>query len=284
MLGIPYMGSKRKLAGKIIDAIIRDNPRAKYFYDLFGGGGSISLEALKRNQFEKVFYNEIDSGVVNLLKKIQTEGVTEEFYEWIDRETFHALKNGSDWKAGLVKTCWSFGNEGKGYIYGKEIENLKKSTHFYIIENGYLENRKPEIRIRLLKEFKEKEKIKNRFDLEHLERLQHLEHLQQLQQLEILNHSYENVKIETPIEETVIYLDPPYFGTATYQNDIDHEKLYNWIQNSPYTIYMSSYEAPFDVIEQFEHRCKFSPTKNNKVIEKLFCNKTSNYSLFSEAI
>jgi hypothetical protein len=48
---------------------------------------------------------------------------------------------------------------------------------------------------------------------------------------------------------------------------------------------MSSYDAPFDVVERFLHRSVLSATNNSKkVIEKLFCNKKINYSLFQEAI
>ena len=32
--------------------------------------------------------NEFNEAIVNLLIKIKTDGVTSEFYEWIDRETF----------------------------------------------------------------------------------------------------------------------------------------------------------------------------------------------------
>ena len=45
--GIPYMGSKRKLAKKIVDYILQNNSNMKYFNDLFGGG-AISFEMLKR--------------------------------------------------------------------------------------------------------------------------------------------------------------------------------------------------------------------------------------------
>jgi len=38
-LGMPYLGSKRRLAPKIIDFIIKENTNVKYFVDLFGGGG-----------------------------------------------------------------------------------------------------------------------------------------------------------------------------------------------------------------------------------------------------
>ena len=35
-LGIPYMGSKRQIAPKIVDYILAKNPNVKYVYDLFG--------------------------------------------------------------------------------------------------------------------------------------------------------------------------------------------------------------------------------------------------------
>jgi site-specific DNA-adenine methylase len=37
MAGIPYMGSKRKLAHRIVDVIFNRHNSEK-FYDLFGGG------------------------------------------------------------------------------------------------------------------------------------------------------------------------------------------------------------------------------------------------------
>ena len=91
-LGLPYMGSKRKLAKPIIDLIIANNPNARYFYDLFGGGGAISFEALQRPQFDRVIYNELNTGVVTLLRKIMADGVTDDFYRWVDRDTFNAHK------------------------------------------------------------------------------------------------------------------------------------------------------------------------------------------------
>lgn len=275
-LGIPYMGSKRKMSKKIIDKILQDNPNCKYFYDLFGGGGAISFEALQRPQIEKVFYNELNTGVVELLKKIQKDGVTPDFYNWIDRETFNELKNGNDWKAGLVKTCWSFGNNQKHYLFGKAIEDLKKEAHYYLMNNGY--DRTVKTRIPLMKEFKEKMKIEGSFRLEHLERLQNLENLEQLQQLEhleqleISNLSYEKVKIETPINETIIYLDPPYANTEKYQEDIEHDALYCYIMNSEYKIYMSSYESGLYEVDSYDHNCTLSATANNKVKEVLYCN------------
>ena len=54
-LGLPYMGGKRKIAGKIVDEILRRHPDCEYFYDLFGGGGAISFEAMQRSSISKCF-------------------------------------------------------------------------------------------------------------------------------------------------------------------------------------------------------------------------------------
>ena len=84
-LGIPYMGSKRKLAKKIVNHIIEYNPNTKYICDLFGGGGAISFEFLQRQKIKKVVYNDLNTGVCELLKYIQKNGITKDFYNWISK-------------------------------------------------------------------------------------------------------------------------------------------------------------------------------------------------------
>ena len=310
-LGIPYMGSKRKLSKKIIDHIIVHNPNCKYIYDLFGGGGAISFEALKRKQFKGVYYNELNTGVVELLKKIKKDGVTKEFYEWVSREEFKEKVNDNDWKGGLIKTIWSFGNNQKDYLFSDESEYIKNILHEIIINDSkvHIEKFKKEYNIfidtsnikndsfinRRLKimSFLKKE-IKERLDLQKLQKLEQLEQLGRLQQLErlgrlgimeqlgrlgimeqleISNLSYNDVIIKTPIDETVIYLDPPYFDTAKYQKDINDDDFLSYVNSSPYKIYMSSYELPFNKVASFQHTSTLSRTANNKVTENLYCNR-----------
>lgn len=292
-LGIPYMGSKRKLSKKIIDHIIIHNPKCKYIYDLFGGGGAISFEALQRKQFKGVYYNELNTGVVELLKKIKKDGVTNDFYNWVSREEFKEKVNGNDWKGGLIKTCWSFGNNQGGYLFSEENEYIKNILHEIIINDSkaHIEKFKKEYNIfidtsnikndsfinrRLKIMLFVKKQIKQRLDLqqlEALERMEQLERLEQLEQLEISNLSYNDVTIKTPIDETVIYLDPPYFDTTKYQKDINYDNFLSYVNKSPYKIYMSSYELPFNKVASFEHRSTLSSTANNKVLENLYCNR-----------
>ena len=63
------MGSKRRLSCEIADHILMAHPNTKYVWDLFGGGGAISFEFLQRRQIERVVYNELNTGVVELLRK-----------------------------------------------------------------------------------------------------------------------------------------------------------------------------------------------------------------------
>lgn len=53
--GLPYKGSKNKIAQKIIQNI----PASTYFYDLFGSGGAITHCALLSGKFKYVHYNDL---------------------------------------------------------------------------------------------------------------------------------------------------------------------------------------------------------------------------------
>ena len=286
-LGMPYMGSKRKLSKKIVDEILNANPNTKYFFDLFGGGGAVSFEALQRTKIQKVHYNELNTGVAELLKKIQKDGVIEEFYQWIDRDTFNKHKLDSDWFGGLCKVVWSFGNNQKKYLFGKDVEPIKKIGHLVSVNKCTKSlNKLSKImgvnidsRILDIDTHSIRKKIasfsKNRcFGLQQLQQLQRLEQLEQLQQLEIHNKSYNDIMIDTPIDETIIYLDPPYEKTEEYaEGGFDHRELEDWIEISPYKIYVSSYDFNLPKIASFKHRSSLSATANNEVTENLYCNK-----------
>lgn len=281
-LGIPYMGSKRKLAKDIINHIIIHNPNVRYFYDIFGGGGAISFEAMQRKKFKHVFYNEIDPAIVNLIKHLRDNGITTEMYNWVTREEFHDVKNGTDWWAGFVKTCWSFGNDLDSYIFGEGIENIKKLAHEMIVfkDNEARIKLQDKIKIEIspllfdIEDLHERRKWFQRLCKKRGDRTD-LQQLERLQQLQLSNASYEKVVINTPINETIIYCDPPYEMTAEYQNDINHGHFLDWVKDSPYKIYVSSYNIEgLYTVKEMSHRSTLSATNNNKsVVEVLYCNQ-----------
>ena len=116
---MPYMGSKRKLATKIINTIYQVTDDFENFYDVFGGGAAVSVAALMGGH--KVYYSDINTAICNLLKYIQDGGKFPR--HWVSRQEYHKLVKGDDWFAGLLQSVWSFGNNQKRYLFGKEIED-----------------------------------------------------------------------------------------------------------------------------------------------------------------
>jgi site-specific DNA-adenine methylase len=92
-LGIPYMGSKRKLASDILHKITQRHQCITDFYDLFGGGGYISFTAIRDYRF-KVHYNELNKHIYSLVEYLKNNKELEpKFYEWVTREEFHKQIN-----------------------------------------------------------------------------------------------------------------------------------------------------------------------------------------------
>ena len=296
-LGIPYMGSKRKLAPTILEKIIMRHNDCTDFYDLFGGGGSISFTAIRDYRFN-VHYNELNKHIYSLVEYLKNNKDLEpKFYEWVSREEFfnqiNKTNDEADWYSGFVMSCWSFGNSQSSYLYGSDIENIKRLAHEFIVNRNLNSMRAIGIDIpnlinikniqdRRVLFCKEIEKEIKRFDLQNLESLkyieslQRLQNLQNLQNLQIYNKSYKDIKITG--NNPVIYCDIPYKGTGEYkEGGFDHEAFYSWFANLDYPAYLSEYDAPFEKIEMFKHRSSLSATNNKKqVYECIFWNGKGN--------
>lgn len=211
-LGIPYMGSKRKLASEILNLITQRHPGCTDFYDLFGGGGSVSFTAVRDYRFN-VHYNELNSHIyqlVNYLKENKT--LESKFYEWVSREEFFTQINriDADWYSGFVMSCWSFGNSQSSYLYGTDIEEIKMLAHQFIVHGCIESMEKIGVEIPSLLDISDIQKRRNvfcdyvkttnkeRFDIQNLERMVQLERIQNLQNIQNLNAtnlSYEAVEI-----------------------------------------------------------------------------------------
>lgn len=121
--GLPYKGSKSKIADKIVGLF----PQRKRLYDLFCGGGAITHYALATHKFEEVFMNDVNWMCPTLFKNC-LDGMYENEDRWISREEFDELKHTDPY----VAFVWSFGNNLRDYIYGKEIESFKKALHWVL--------------------------------------------------------------------------------------------------------------------------------------------------------
>lgn len=287
---VPYMGSKRGSASKIVSVMRLYQPQATTVYDVFCGGFAISEELIKRGY--NVHASDLNTAVVNLIhetlygdcKDPQTNDSIFEHPRFIHRDEFEARNNDDDWFAGYVKCIWSFGNNNnKGYLYSPENERLKEAAHNLVVD-GVMSDELPvpkivQKQIVNYKTFQGRRKALGYYarakhaeyrSIE-LERLRSLENLQRLRSLE--NLSYDEVDIEPG---AIIYCDPPYIGTAEYiANDttFDHQKFYDWCREKAKTnpVFVSEYHCPSDFknIYEFERRQTLSKGET-KYNEKLF--------------
>jgi len=263
---------------------------------------------------EKVIYNEKNTGVVELFKDVLFNGITEKYYQWVSRDVFYANRHRNDWFGGFCQIVWSFNHNQKGYRYGRKVEYYKYLLHrivvdddkeaAYILYHKYglsvphfidddmdwferVKSRRRQLRRAIKKQLQQD--IYNRLGFkkskDHTSRLQHLEIVEGLRYISLLseeykdkliihNRSYDEIEIDTPPENTIIYLDPPYFNQH-YQIGIDKDRLFNWIKlmsTKGYPIYVSEYE--FDGLECIweKERVNIYSSKRNKVYERLFSN------------
>lgn len=238
--GVPYQGNKSRIA----DIIINILPGGSRLVDLFGGGGAITHCALLSAKWDSYLYNDINKNITTLFMDA-VNGKYRDEKRVITREDFENLKDTDPY----VKYIWSFGNNGTGYLWGKDIEEIKCTACHSLMDETLRDRRLAYMKyVKMLK--------KNLSDdrLEPIERLQSLEHLQGLQQLEALqrlevcNISYEDFEYKPG---DIVYCDVPYevMGKQKckdYGLNFDSLKFYEWAKNREYQIFFSSYEISDD--------------------------------------
>lgn len=296
--GLPYMGSKNRIAKELITEIIWNEPNAQIFIDLFAGGCAMTHTALLSGKFKKVIANDINE--MPKLFKNAILGKYRDEKRWISRDEFHKLKDTDMY----IKSVWSFGNKGDNYLYGEHLEPYKKAYHYarvfgdFSLFNEFAPYIEKEFNGNWRKYIKDNhERIKKDYSkfiltdikysstsLESLQRLQRLQRLQSLESLEsdileISQMSYKDFKLPKA-DECVIYCDIPYKGTQTYNHDgekleFDYEAFYDWVRDKAkqgYKIYISEYQMPSDFKEilTIDTKSRLSSKGQKAVKEKLF--------------
>ena len=282
-VGLPYIGSKKKISKKIVEIIKQNFGTDKTVYDLFGGGGAITAELLINDM--SVVYNELDKTVANMFCAALVGD-----REWvktlmISHDEFMAIKQkeikSTDDELKLLVN--SFGNARRNYLYSKELSDVKYNLAKQIVDiddvfSGY---KQTDTYKNAVKQVEQLQQLQQLQQLEQLQRLQQLEQLQQLQQLEQLQRLEVNNKDYRAYSElngAVIYLDPPYENsTNQYKGgSFDSIAFYDWAfemaKNN--TVLISSYEISdprFEVVYEFKTaRSTLQDGHSGKRYEKLF--------------
>ena len=304
--GIPYMGSK-----SIICASLALNfPKADHFYDLFGGGFSMSHYMLKNKsaRYKQFHYNEIKADITTLVKKAINGDYNYKVFkpQWVSREKF--FKNLDD---PYIRCCWSFGNNQKSYLFGSDIEPYKKSMHQAVVFGEFdslasevlrfdkwpqkiseIKQRRMYLRQliehyrktkipKILYQFMNEKQLQRLQQLQQLERLQQLEQLgrlgrlQQLEQLHITALDYRRVEIQ---KNSVVYCDIPYKGTADY-GAFSHADFFDWASSRDFPVFVSEYnidDKRFQKVYEVSKRSMLSSDKSvGDKTEKLYWNGVS---------
>lgn len=285
-VGLPYVGSKKKISKKIVEIIKQNFGTDKTVYDLFGGGGAITAELLINNM--SVVYNEIDKSVCDMLCTVLVED-----REWlktllVSREEFMVIR-GKDTKSvdDEVKLLVnSFGNDRKTYLYSKELSNLKYNLAKQIIDiedvfSGY---KQTDTYKNAVKQVKNIQRLQQLERLQQLQQLQQLQRLQQLERLDLLEVNNKDYRDYSDLSNSVIYLDPPYENASNIYkgSSFDSQELYDWAfemaKNN--TVLISSYEVSdprFEVVYEFKTaRSTLQSGNTGKRYEKLFMVKSKN--------
>lgn len=269
--GMPYMGSKSKIAKWIVDML----PAAHTWVEPFAGGCAVTHAAILSGKYKRFIINDITDSAKVFVDAINGKFKNEN--RWISRSDFLELKD----EDAYVRLCFSFGNDQKTYCYSREIEPYKRAFHYAVMFNDFKPFENLGIKLNISKTFNsdyerrihiKRHLIAIRKD-KHAGDLQSLESLERLERLQPLQLDYRDVPI--PKNDYIVYCDPPYVNTNSYLNSFNHDEFYKWAL-SINNLFISEYEMPepFKRIDMRRKTCSFSALKNDtKKEEGIWVNK-----------
>ncbi len=298
--GLPYKGSKNRIAKKILDIL----PPAPVLYDVFAGGCAITHAALLSGKYSRVVANDINGMIPHAFETAITGGFRNED-RWISRGDFQRLYKTDPY----VAICFSFGNNLRWYCYARDLEPYKRALHYAIFwkDTGPWRELCPETADALKKAVEsEQDRHKRRIGagraivtalktglmngtidpavmnksiyrkirLENDERLQSLKSLERITDVDVppcapaLNVTTGDYSALNFERGGIIYCDPPYKNTRQYHTvgTFDFEAFYSWCEHQANPVFISEYTMPED---------RFVPVAAFTVTRKMNTKKSS---------
>ena len=253
-LGLPYQGSKKKVAKKIVEIIKQNFGTDKIVYDIFGGGGAITAECLINGL--DVRYNDHCEFITSAFQKIISSDRDRLKTLIVSREEFFKIreKPNKTLDDELKLLVNSFGNDRQSYLYAKSFADDKYRLAVEIIAkhdvfSGY---KQTETYQNAARQF-DVERLEQLERLGQLEQLERLGQLEQLGQLEITNKDY---RAFSEVKGAVFYLDPPYENADvdgySDSKQFSHAEFYAWAAEMAREniVLLSSYTVSDDRFEE----------------------------------
>ena len=303
--GLPYAGSKSRIAHWVIDQL----PRGRVLIDAFAGGCAITHCALLSQKWQTIIANDIN-GKYQQLFLDAVRGKYRDERRWISREDFERLKS----QDAFFACCWSFGNNLQVYMYSKVIEPYKRALHYAIVLDDFapMQELMPEVSqavheaIHLIRNTHDRRITAQNVIVETLKRLTgdkyahqiiqsnplfrcirhsrrgaqslgRLESLESLERLRVTSLSYDEIDIP---DDAVVYCDPPYHASDNilYEGTagaFDHCAFYDWCVRVSKTnpIFISEYSIEddrFEIVAEKQKMTSMSPVKSFNVTERLY--------------
>ena len=300
--GLPYTGSKSRIAHWVIDQL----PRGRVLIDAFAGGCAITHRALLIQKWQTVIANDINFKYPQLFADA-VRGKYRDEKRWISREDFERLKS----QYAFVACCWSFSNNLNSYVYSKDIEPYKRALHYAIVLDDFapMQELMPEVsqavadaihwqnslhdrRITAQNVIVKKLKLLTGDNYAHqiiqgnplYQSIRHtnrntpsLESLESLERLRVTSLSYDEIDIPA---DAVVYCDPPYHDRdkKLYEctaSSFDHCAFYDWCVRVSKTnpIFISEYSIEddrFEVVAEKQKMMRMSQFKSSIVTERLY--------------
>ena len=277
--GLPYMGSKSRIAEWVIDTL----PAGDTFVDLFAGGCAVTHAAMLSGKYQRFIANDIGAG-----PQIFADAIKGEFegYSMVaSREEFFKTDDP------VIKLLYSFGTDQRTYAYSSQIEKVKVPAQRMISAPSMYERRKyyrefikalsdylkdgdsTKDSLAGLSRMQSLESLQSLQSLQRLQRLENLQGMQSFERLDVSQLSYQLVEIP---QGGVVYCDPPYKYTKASKrytdNDFDYDAFERWLDYVPFQVFVSEYDAPRGCVEiaRKERVVSMAAKTTGKVTEKIF--------------
>ena len=302
--GLPYQGSKNRIAKRLVDAL----PPAPVLYDVFCGGCAVTHAAMLSGKYQRFVVNDRRGWLPDAFQKAIHGGYAHED-RWISREDFERLRSTDAYAA----MCFSFGNDCRAYMYARGLEPYKRALHYAIFWRDFapwrelcpetadalasglapIEDRKqrriqagkfivgslkqqlsagtlsPDILEKPI--YRQIRKVKNTS-----ESLQSLERLPDT--LTAHSGDYREMRFDEP---GIIYCDPPYMSVYAkgkdYGCEFDAEAFYSWCEAQKLPVYISEYQMPeerFACIAEWDKVTAMAAKTSTHVTERLWRPRT----------
>ena len=234
--GMPYQGSKNTIAPLIVEKL----PPAENFVDLFFGGGAVTHAAMLSGKYRNFIANDLRNTPWAWNRCVS--GDLKEYERFVSRDEFLASDDP------IVKMLWSFGSNMTTYAFSGDNQVIARM----IMGADAMERKDAFLKTLSIFDRKGTPLYHDYHTVgSHFNHMKRFYAVGGTGPVECSSKDYKDVDIP---DNSVVYCDPPYEGTAGYGDCFDHAEFWEWARTREFPVYVSEMNAPDDFTAVFEYR------------------------------